>query len=213
MSQLGVDAAALVGAYLLGSIPFSYLVARRFGVADVRRVGSGNVGATNVMRSAGKTAGILALLLDAMKGALAALLAERLHASSWLPAVAGLLAVVGHMYPVWLGFRGGKGVATGLGAFLPLAPAAAGLGVLAFVLVLVVWRYVSLASMLGALSLASATLVLHAPPITSLCAWVAALMIVARHRANLARLRAGGESRMGQRPAAPAADVEPGSRA
>ena len=212
MSALGVDAAALMGAYLLGSIPFSYLVARRFGVADVRRVGSGNVGATNVMRSAGKTAGVLALLLDASKGALAAVLAQWLHASEWLPAVAGLVAVVGHMYPVWLGFRGGKGVATGLGAFLPLAPAAAGIGVLAFVLALLVWRYVSLASILGALSLACATLALQAAPVTALCAWVAALMIVARHRANVARLRAGSETRMGQKRAVPTAAVEPGAR-
>jgi hypothetical protein len=116
---------ALASAYLLGSLPFSFLVARFFGVKDVRAVGSGNVGATNVMRSAGKVAGILAFLLDAAKGALAVLLAQRLFGeASPLGPAAAAAAVAGHMYPVWLGFRGGKGVATGAGAFLPLAPLA-----------------------------------------------------------------------------------------
>ena len=108
----------VVTAYLIGSIPFSFLVARAFGVADVRRVGSGNVGATNVLRSAGKAAGAVALGLDVAKGALAVALAQRLAPGDpVLPAVAAAVAVLGHIYPVWLGFRGGKGVATGLGAF------------------------------------------------------------------------------------------------
>ncbi len=117
---------ALLGAYFLGAMPFSFLVARLFGVKDVRAVGSGNVGATNVMRSAGKGAGILALLLDGSKGAVAVLLARGLTARR-MPTVcvAGLVAMMGHLFPVWLGFRGGKGVATGAGLFLPLAPVGA----------------------------------------------------------------------------------------
>jgi glycerol-3-phosphate acyltransferase PlsY len=145
---------ALASAYLLGSLPFSFLVARFFGVKDVRAVGSGNVGATNVMRSAGKVAGILAFLLDAAKGALAVLLAQRLcgEASPLGPAAAAA-AVAGHMYPVWLGFRGGKGVATGAGAFLPLAPLATAVGLSTFGLILAMTRYVSVASMSAAVAI------------------------------------------------------------
>src|SRR5688572_11405613 len=130
----------LIAAYLLGSIPFSYLVARWRGV-DVRRAGSGNVGATNVMRTAGPAAGIAALVLDAAKGAGAAMLAQAAAArhapdmSDVLPGGAAAAAVLGHVYPVWLGFRGGKGVSTGAGAFVPLAPLAAGLAVAIFAVV------------------------------------------------------------------------------
>ena len=131
----------LIGAYLIGSIPFSFLVARARGV-DVRRVGSGNVGATNVMRSAGTAAGLVAFALDAAKGAGAAWLAKELtgdaspEMAGVLPAAAAALAVLGHVFPVWLGFRGGKGVATGAGAFVPLAPVAAAVAIGAFALVL-----------------------------------------------------------------------------
>ena len=194
-------ALALLGAYLLGAIPFSFLVARRFGVADVRQVGSGNVGATNVMRSAGKTAGAIAFALDASKGAVAALLAGRMAAPAWLPAVAALLAVLGHMYPVWLGFRGGKGVATGAGAFLPLVPAATGGALIVFVLALALLRYVSLASILSALSLALLAWVFHAAPATAWCVTLAAALIVAKHHGNLARIWNGTENRLGRKPA------------
>jgi len=190
----------LATAYLLGSIPFSFVVARLFGVADVRAVGSGNVGATNVMRSAGRTAGILAFLLDASKGALAALLVQRLEgAASPLAPAAAAAAVLGHMYPVWLGFRGGKGVATGAGAFLPLAPAATAVGLAAFTLALALTRYVSVASITGAAALAAATFVTRMPPATSWTALGVALFVVFKHRANLRRLAAGAESRIGSR--------------
>jgi glycerol-3-phosphate acyltransferase PlsY len=190
----------LAGAYLTGSIPFSFLVARLFGVKDVRTVGSGNVGATNVMRSAGRSAGILAFLLDASKGAVAAYVVERLDGpSSVLAPLAGALAVIGHMYPVWLGFRGGKGVATGAGAFLPLAPVATGAGLLAFVATLLTSRYVSLASMVGALVLAGTTFVIGKPPAVCWTALALALFVLYKHRANVERLRAGTESRIGSR--------------
>jgi glycerol-3-phosphate acyltransferase PlsY len=193
----------LATAYVLGSIPFSFVVARLFGVADVRTVGSGNVGATNVLRSAGRTAGILAFLLDASKGALAALLVQRIcGASSPLAPAAAAVAVLGHMYPVWLGFRGGKGVATGAGAFLPLAPAATGVGLVTFALALALTRYVSVASVTGAVALAAATFATGMPPATSWTALGVALFVVFKHRGNLRRLAAGAESRVGSRTAA-----------
>jgi glycerol-3-phosphate acyltransferase PlsY len=188
----------LAASYLIGSIPFSYLVARRVGV-DVRKVGSGNVGATNVMRSAGRRAGIVALLLDASKGAVAALLAQRLAPGGALPALAAAAAVLGHMYPVWLGFTGGKGVATGAGAFLPLAPLATGIALAAFVLTLATLRYVSLASLVGAASLAAAAFLGGAPRPVAWTAAAMAALIAWRHRGNLQRIRAGTENRLGAR--------------
>jgi glycerol-3-phosphate acyltransferase PlsY len=197
MAERVLIAITLAAAYFLGSIPFSYLVARRFGVADVRAVGSGNVGATNVMRAAGKTAGLMAFALDASKGAAAVVLARWLWPSGSIPAFAADAAILGHMYPVWLSFRGGKGVATGGGAFLPLCPAAAAGGLGGFLLVTFVTRYVSLGSCAGALSLAAFAFALHAPAAVSWCAAGAAALIVWKHRGNLARIAAGGERRLG----------------
>lgn len=190
----------LVGAYLLGSIPFSYLVARLFGVADVRKVGSGNVGATNVMRSAGKGPGLVALLLDAAKGAVAAGAAARLvPGSSWLPPLAALAAVLGHVFPVWLSFRGGKGVATGAGAFLPLAPAATGTAGVVFVLMLVLSRYVSLSSIVAAVSLAVLAFLWDSPREVAVCATAVAALVIYKHRDNIERLLQGTENRLGAR--------------
>jgi glycerol-3-phosphate acyltransferase PlsY len=185
-------------AYLIGSLPFSFLVARAFGVKDVRRVGSGNVGATNVLRNAGKVAGLLAFLLDAGKGAAASLFAARLAPTDGaLPALAALGAVVGHMYPVWLRFQGGKGVATGLGAFAPLAPWAALAAVVVFAATAAATRYVSLGSIAGALTLAALTPVLGGRwPVAATAALTAAL-VVFRHRSNLRRILSGAERRAG----------------
>jgi glycerol-3-phosphate acyltransferase PlsY len=188
----------LLAGYLLGSIPFSYLVARLFGVVDVRQVGSGNVGATNVMRSAGKAAGLLALALDFTKGVAASIVADRLAPTSdLLPAVAAVAAILGHMHPVWLSFRGGKGVATGVGAFLPLAPLAAIGGVAAFVASAWATRYVSVGSCVGAGVLASLAFV-TGPSSVAWCAAAAAALIVWKHRANLRRVAAGVENRLGR---------------
>lgn len=184
-------------AYLLGSVPFSFLVARFFGVPDVREVGSGNVGATNVMRSAGKAAGILAFALDASKGAIAALAAQRLAAGPVLPPLAAGAAVLGHMFPVWLGFRGGKGVATGAGAFLPLAPLATAAAISAFVLTALATRYVSLGSVVGTLTLATAAFLTGAHPAVAWSATVIGALVVFKHRANLERIVRGTESRVG----------------
>lgn len=186
-------------AYLIGSIPFSFLVARAFGVHDVRRVGSGNVGATNVLRNAGKMAGVLALLLDLGKGAAASALAGRLAPGDGvLPAAAALAAVVGHMYPVWLRFQGGKGVATGLGAFAPLAPTAAVAALVAFALVAPATRYVSLGSVAGGVALAAVAFALRGPDPVAIAAALTAALVVFRHRANLRRILGGTERRMGQ---------------
>ena len=184
-------------AYLLGSVPFSFLVARFFGVPDVREVGSGNVGATNVMRSAGKAAGILAFALDASKGAIAALAAQRLASGPVLPPLAAAAAVLGHMFPVWLGFRGGKGVATGAGAFLPLAPLATAVAISAFVLTALATRYVSLGSVVGTLTLAAAAFLTGAHPALAWSATVIGALVVFKHRANLERIVRGTESRVG----------------
>jgi acyl phosphate:glycerol-3-phosphate acyltransferase len=187
-------------AYLIGSIPFSFLVARAFGVGDVRRVGSGNVGATNVLRSAGRTAGVLAFLLDAGKGAAATLVALRLDAGEpRTVALAAVMAVAGHMYPVWLRFQGGKGASTGLGAFAPLVPWAAAGALLAFALVVVVTRFASLGSIAGAVTLAGLAFAFDGGSPAVVAAAATAAFIVFRHRANLRRILAGTERRLGKR--------------
>jgi len=186
-------------AYLIGSIPFSFLVARAFGVHDVRRVGSGNVGATNVLRNAGKAAGVLALLLDLGKGAAASALAGRLApGDEALPAAAAVAAVVGHMFPVWLRFEGGKGVATGLGAFAPLVPKAALAALLAFALVAAATRYVSLGSVAGGVALAASAFALRGPDPVAIAAALTFALVAFRHRSNLRRILGGRERRVGQ---------------
>ncbi len=193
MSALGFAALG----YILGSIPFSFLVARLFGVKDVRTVGSGNVGATNVMRSAGKGPGVVALILDGSKGALTVVLARMISPSEVEVCLAGIFAVIGHLFPVWLGFRGGKGVATGAGLFIPLAPQALGAAVLVFLIMLAGFRYVSLASILASLSLPVAAYLLGADSVVWLTALVAAFMVVAKHHQNLGRLARGTEPKLG----------------
>ncbi len=185
-------------AYLIGSIPFSYIVARAFGVADVRRVGSGNVGATNVLRNAGKPAGAVALGLDVAKGALAVALALRLApGDAVLPAIAAAVAVVGHVYPVWLGFRGGKGVATGLGAFAVLEPAAALIALPIFGLAVATTQLASLGSVVGAASLAGLVLFFRGLDPVAISALASAALIVFKHRSNLRRILEGTERRLG----------------
>ena len=199
-------AAIVIGAYLLGAIPFSYLVAKWRGI-DVRTVGSGNVGATNVMRSAGVAAGLVAFALDAAKGAGAAVLAQWISgrhapesADVW-PALAAAAAVLGHVFPVWLGFRGGKGVATGAGAFLPLAPLAAGLAIATFAFVTAATRYVSLGSIVGATLLAALAFLTQGNLAISAAALFCSTLIVIKHRDNIRRLLRGEENRLGARKA------------
>lgn len=189
------EALVVLGAFLVGSIPFSFLIGRGFGV-DVRKVGSGNVGSTNVMREVGKTAGILAFVLDAGKGGAAVVLVHSVFSGDLLPPLGAAAAVLGHMFPPWLAFRGGKGVATGLGAFAPLAPMSAAAAVAAFVPVTVLTRYVSLGSLAG-----TATLVVSAfwlcPRPVALAALFSGTLIFWRHRGNLGRLVKGTERSLG----------------
>lgn len=190
-----------VGSYLLGSIPFGLLLGRLFGRADVRKEGSGNIGATNVARVAGPVAGVLTLLLDAGKGALAVYLAMRLGDGSamWIMA-ATLCVLAGHCFPVWLRFRGGKGVATAAGAFLVVCPVAMLGATMLFVLVVVFWRFVSL----GSISAAAAMPLLvyffwaphHAPPyVVTFGSLAVAVLIVYKHDGNIQRLVQGNEPR------------------
>ncbi len=186
-------------AYLLGSIPFGLLLGKLFGAADIRKAGSGNIGATNVTRVAGPLAGILTLVLDAAKGALAIVLAARLsdQSSTWMM-IAGLCALVGHCFPIWLGFRGGKGVATTAGVFLVLClPAFLGALIL-FMLVVAYWRFVSLGSIAAAAAMPLLIYFLwaphHAPPYAvTFGSLAAALLIVYKHDANIQRLVQGDE--------------------
>ncbi|MBI3933658.1 MAG: glycerol-3-phosphate 1-O-acyltransferase PlsY [Acidobacteria bacterium] len=183
-------------AYLLGSIPFGYLLYRLRGGKDIRSTGSGSIGATNVFRAAGFFAAVATFLFDAGKGYLAVLFAERMTAGSAEGmAIAIVLVMAGHCFPVFLNFRGGKGVATGLGAFLAIAPGAVLICMLLFAVVLGVRHYVSLASMLaaGAFPLVLAARGEASLPILA-AAFAAAGLIIARHRGNIHRLRSGTES-------------------
>jgi glycerol-3-phosphate acyltransferase PlsY len=189
--------AVIAGAYLIGSLPFSFLVARAFGVRDVRQVGSGNVGATNVLRSAGRSAGATALALDVLKGAVAVALAGRLAPGDpLLPAIAAGAAVVGHVYPLWLGLRGGKGVATGLGAFAVLEPTAALIALPIFGLTVATTHYASLGSVAGAVSLAALVVFFRGTDAVAIAAGATAALIVLRHRSNLRRILDGTERRL-----------------
>ncbi len=184
----------LVLAYLLGSIPFGVLLARLQKV-DLRTQGSGNIGATNVARVLGKKAGALTLLGDLAKGMLAVALADRLLGDPAWVALAGLMALLGHLHSVFLGFRGGKGVATGLGIFLYLMPVAAGLSVTVFALALMASGFVSIGSIAAALFLPVAGVFQKAPPATLGLALVSAALIIFKHRDNISRLFAGTEAR------------------
>jgi glycerol-3-phosphate acyltransferase PlsY len=189
---------AVTFGYLAGSVPFAFLLARRRGV-DLRRVGSGNVGAANVLRSTGPGHALAAFGLDAVKGAVAVLVAERLTGGPATPVAAGMASIIGHVYPVWLGFRGGKGVATAAGVFGVLAPVAVAAAGIVFVVVIWATRYISVGSMAAAVTLAVVAIVHDGPSAVSLGAIMTALIVVERHRPNVGRLAAGTERRIGQR--------------
>ena len=189
--------AVLLG-YLVGSVPFAFLLARRRGV-DLRHIGSGNVGATNVLRTAGAPLAVMAMSLDALKGTLAVGVATQLAVGPATPVAAGLAAIIGHIYPVWLRFRGGKGVATAAGVFAVLAPLALLLASGVFIAAVWLTRYISVGSLAGAVTLAVTATPTGASGAAVVGAIVAALIVLHRHRANLARVVAGTERRVGQR--------------
>ena len=189
-------------AYALGSIPFGYLIVKMGEGRDIRAAGSGNIGAANVTRVMGRGAGAVTLLLDLGKGYAAVWIAARLTEYSilWM-SVAAVAVIAGHIFTVWLKFKGGKGVATGVGAFLPICLPAVGAGVLVWIGVVGVWRYVSLGSVAAAGALPILMYALYAPGyappvIVSVATVAAAVMIIWKHRANLARIAAGTEPKM-----------------
>ncbi|HEY2002258.1 MAG TPA: glycerol-3-phosphate 1-O-acyltransferase PlsY [Acidobacteriaceae bacterium] len=204
-----------VVAYLLGSIPFGLILVRVFRNEDIRQQGSGNIGATNVIRSGGKGLGAATFLLDAAKGYVAVLLAWHVglhvHQTQFqtqnLAATAAVCALVGHVYPLWLGFKGGKGVATGFGVFLGITATAALVALASFIVIFALSRYVSLASILAAIAFPVAALLLPHEPLTPFMIAVVILLpliVIAKHHANIRRLLAGTEYRFGKSKAAAA---------
>jgi glycerol-3-phosphate acyltransferase PlsY len=189
---------SIVLGYLAGSVPFAFLLARRVGV-DVRVVGSGNVGAANVLRSTGAWRGVAVMALDVAKGAAAVLIAGLAPAGPSVVALTGAAAVVGHVYPVWLKFKGGKGVAVAAGVFGVLSPLATGIAMGLFLLIVWATRYVSLGSIAATLVLPPAAWLAGASQAVVISASCTGALILFRHRANVRRLFAGTERKMGVR--------------
>lgn len=192
-------------AYALGSIPFGLLIVKARGGEDIRSVGSGNIGAANVTRNAGMFAGALTLLCDGGKGYFAVWIAERWSYGNgrWMMAAA-LAAVIGHIFPVWLGFKGGKGVATTFGVFLPICPYAVAGAVAFWILIVLFWRYSSLGSIVAMATLPALVYFFyaphHAPPDHVLWGTIlVSVLVLWKHRDNMRRLIAGEESRLGSR--------------
>ena len=185
--------------YAIGSVPFALLLARRWGAPDLRAIGSGNLGAANVFRASGITAGILVAALDITKGALSVTIARYVSDQAAAPAAAGLAAIVGHIYPIWIRFRGGKGVATACGVFSVLTPPAMLPALTIFALTVWLTKYISLGSVLATLALPPSAYIMGSPAAAVVAAFAAATLIVFRHRSNLARLHLGQDRRFGAR--------------
>ena len=197
--MLLVNATLVVVGYVVGAIPFALLLARQVGGTDVRYVGSGNVGATNVLRTTGMFTALMVMALDISKGCAVVLFAGSMGGDSAIRAAVGAAAVVGHVFPVWLRFRGGKGMATACGGFAVLAPRATAVAVVGFALAVWITRYVSLGSILAALVLPPLAYLTDAPQPVIFSAVAVAGLVVYRHRANIARLQTGDERRVDQR--------------
>jgi len=196
------DAASLAGGYLLGSIPFGVVATRLGGAGDLRKIGSGNIGATNVLRTGRRDLALITLIGDGGKGALAVLLAMALFHDGTTAALAGAGAFLGHLFPVWLGFRGGKGVATFFGTLIAIAWPAGLLAGATWIAMAAIFRLSSLAALTAA-ALAPVYMVLtHQTPITKV--WLALFMVILvfiRHHENIGRLLRGREPRIGAKPA------------
>jgi glycerol-3-phosphate acyltransferase PlsY len=188
-------------AYLLGSIPFGYLIVRWQKGIDVRNTGSGGTGATNVMRNLGIVGFVGTFLLDVGKGILAVLLASRLTSGDprWI-ALSSVAAILGHCFPIWLRFRGGKGVATGVGVFLALAPVQVALALVIFAIIVAIWRYISLGSIVATAAFPLLFhFMKHAPLPIVFGAAGGALIIITMHHANIRRLLSGTENKVGRK--------------
>jgi glycerol-3-phosphate acyltransferase PlsY len=189
----------LIGsAYLIGSVPFALILARRMGTADLRRIGSGNLGAANVLRTSGVRAGVTVMLLDIAKGVGSVMLVQRFDGGA-VTAAAGLAAIVGHVFPVWLRFRGGKGVATACGVFSVLTPLAVGPSLAVFLSAVWVTRYISVGSILASVALPPIAYATGSPAPVIGAALAASTLILIRPRTNLSRVLAGTEQRIGLR--------------
>jgi acyl phosphate:glycerol-3-phosphate acyltransferase len=184
--------------YLAGSVPFAFLLARLRGV-DVRVAGSGNVGAANVLRTTGAWRGVIVMGLDMLKGIGAVAMAQGVSSNGALVALSGAAAVVGHIYPVWLRFHGGKGVAVAAGVFTILSPGATAMAAALFLATAWITRYISLASIAATLALPPTAWILGSPDPVVLAAAATSVLILFRHRANWRRLRTGTERRVGVR--------------
>ena len=188
--------AALAFGYLLGSIPFGLLTTRAAGLGDVRKIGSGNIGATNVLRTGNKGLAAATLLLDALKGTAAVLIASRSGVE--LGYAAGLGAFLGHLFPVWLGFKGGKGVATYIGVLAALAWKVALIFAVVWIAMAAIFRYSSLAALIAAIAVPIALYFMGTVDMAALFA-VMSLIVIVKHRANIQRLLSGTESRIGSK--------------
>ena len=191
----------LVGGFL-GAVPFGVLITRLLGAEDPRKSGSGNIGATNVLRTSGWKSGVLTLLLDVLKGVAAILFARYVDSRVSAPVlepIAALAAVLGHMYSPFTGFRGGKGVATGLGVFALLTPGPTALAALVFILVVAVTRYVSLGSMLAAAAVPLACFWMNYPVVVYTSSALISLFVIWKHQDNIGRLMRGEENRIGRK--------------
>lgn len=192
--------AALIAGYLLGSFPSAYVLVKLAGRGDVRRIGSGNVGATNALRAAGWPVALVVLVLDLGKGVLAVLLMRQFTSSPSWAAAAALAAIAGHCFPVWLRFAGGKGVATLIGAYVMIAPASLAAAAVVWVVVFALTRTVAAGSLAAAAALPLALHLIGSPrPEVLGCTVAASLIVIWRHRENLSRLVRGEEPRLGGR--------------
>jgi len=201
-----------LGGYLAGSIPFAVIVSRLMALPDPRTYGSGNIGATNVLRSGNRIAALLTLVGDAAKGWAAVLVARHLGASDAMIAVVGFAAFIGHVFPVWLGFRGGKGVATAAGVLIAFDWRLGCAVIVAWLTIAVVSRYSSLAALVAALFAPSAAWYLWGGGPVFYAVAAMSVILIARHRANIVKLARGEESRIGQKkPTTKNADTETAS--
>lgn len=190
-----IEIIVVIAAYLMGSIPTGLLLAKAFGGVDIREAGSGNIGATNVYRTMGRKVGLLTLVGDCLKGVVPVVVAYALGFDSLWVAIVGLAAFLGHVYTVFLGFKGGKGVATALGVFLAVSYPSVLIALAVFVLVLLKWRYVSLASITAAAVMPSLVALIDRSPETVAMSVVIAAMVIYRHKENIKRLKAGTENK------------------
>ncbi len=192
---MSAEAVFLIFAYLLGSIPTGLLLARLVGGVDIRTAGSGNIGATNVYRTMGRTVGIMTLVGDCLKGLLPVLVAKQLgYAEVWILAI-GLAAFIGHVFTIFLRFKGGKGVATALGVFLGVAPLAVSIVLLVFIIIVWATRYISLGSILAAAAMPLAVWLMKASAVQISMTAIIALIVIAKHHENIRRLLSGTESK------------------